>query len=700
VSAVTTRPEARVRGGTRVPPRLALTAVVAFVLPVLGLVGWAGYREVEAQRARLVARQVEAAEADLRARLSALADDAAARVDRALAAVEAAASADPGGLEASVRRGAVRAVVLDEEGRVVAPALPAAAGRADAVPAELAASIGAARDLEHRFRDPESAIRHYARLLDERRDAPAQARILCELAATHAALESWPAAATVADRALALEADAPAGDGRHAGLLGARDHVHLGLLRVEALVRVGERERARAAALPLARELALGAAARSFAGASFGLRRLREVLGADPLPAAIARLDRAVGGAAARGALGPAVRRARASTSGTAVLRVAAGSGGDAGVGAGPPLALVAIRALRTPAGGGEPARFVVLDAGLGEVVDGFAGPVARPGVRLSLCDPDGAAVLDLRADGEGGRDPAAAPAGTRTLALGGPFAGWSVEFALAPGAEAARAAARQTRLLLGVIVACGLAVAGAATLFVRGAARSIALERARSDFVAGVTHDLKTPLALVRMYAETLRLGRADGADERDRFLDVIIREADRLHDLVQNVLAFQRRGLAPRLADRDLGATLREAVSGFAPSPEVDVRVVLDPLPGDLPPVPHDRSAVERIVRNLLANALGFAPAGSAVRVRAVAADGGVRLEVADEGPGIPEDLLPRVFEPFVTAPRPGAARGGTGLGLTVVRDLAAAHRGYARLRPNRPRGVVAEVWLPGGG
>jgi signal transduction histidine kinase len=72
------------------------------------------------------------------------------------------------------------------------------------------------------------------------------------------------------------------------------------------------------------------------------------------------------------------------------------------------------------------------------------------------------------------------------------------------------------------------------------------------------------------------------------------------------------------------------------------------------------------------------------------------GVRVEVADLGPGIPEEVRLRAFEPFFTVRPAGGPRGGTGLGLTVVRDLAAAHGGHARLRANAPRGTVAEVWF----
>jgi signal transduction histidine kinase len=634
--------------------RVVLGTLGAIVVPSLALVAWAGSRQIAAERALLEARALDAAEAEARAAAGALADQVAARIGAAAEPAFEAARGGPAALARAVRSGAAAAAVtLDGEGRPLAPALPPAAGAADRVSPATRAAIEAGRDLAQRFRDPGSAVLHFARLLEVERDPAAEARLLLELAATHAAEEDWPAAAAVAERALALEEDA-----RPAALFGTRDHVHLALLRIEALARAHETERARGEARRLARELELAAAAGSFTGADFGLRRLEELLGASPLDEATRLLDRAAGRALRRGAVEAAIARARAA-GGLAVLE-----------GAPAPLGLRAVEGA-----------YILVPAGLGEAVEEFVRTLERRGVAACVRDPYGAVVTERRAAGaEGGR----------VLPLRGPFAGFTAEVGLLPGAARA-AIARETRLLLGAFGAAGAAIALALFLLVHGAFRSIELESTRSRFVAGVTHDLKTPLALIRMYAETLFLGREAGADERRRFLGVIIGEADRLHGLVENVLAFQRRGVALDLAHEDLAATVRETAAAFAPPGERDVPIELVIAP-DLPPVPHDRGAVERIVRNLFANAARFAPPGTAVRARLSPDGAGARLEVADEGPGIPDEVLPRVFDPFFT----GGA-GGTGLGLTIVRDLAEAHGGSARVRPNRPRGTVAEVWLP---
>jgi two-component system phosphate regulon sensor histidine kinase PhoR len=342
------------------------------------------------------------------------------------------------------------------------------------------------------------------------------------------------------------------------------------------------------------------------------------------------------------------------------------------------------VRALPLAAAGER--RFVLVDPGLDDLLADAARALAGRAVSVRLRDPSGALRLDAAPPASGAPAPR-----DRIVALRGALAGFSAELGvgLPPAGDAAIAS--EVRALGLAFAAAALTILAGGLLVVRGAARALELERTRGAFVAGVTHDLKTPLALVRMYAETIRLGRVEERAERDRFLDVIIRETDRLHALIDNVLSFQRRGAALEPSSTDLGATLREVVAAFTPARDDPPRLELA-IEAGLPPVRHDRGAVEQIVRNLLSNAVRYAPSASAVRVTACRDGAGVRVAVADEGPGVPPEVARRAFEPFAAA----GPQGGTGLGLALVRDLAEAHGGRARLARNEPRGTVVEVWL----
>jgi signal transduction histidine kinase len=251
------------------------------------------------------------------------------------------------------------------------------------------------------------------------------------------------------------------------------------------------------------------------------------------------------------------------------------------------------------------------------------------------------------------------------------------------------------------------LVLLGLSTLLVAVAVvqlrRDRELTRLREDFVTGVSHELRTPLAQIRLFAETLRLGRVRSDTERQRSLEIIDRESRRLGHLVDNLLAVNQAGrgalrISPR--DTDVSRVLREAVEGFAPLAALRGAIVALDAPDAVRAV-VDADAVRQIALNLLDNAVKFGPEGQTVRVR-LARDGAVlRLAVEDQGPGVPDDGASRVFEPFVRLPARGSGQPtGTGLGLSLVRDLAALHRGEARVERAPGGGARFVVELPTAG
>jgi signal transduction histidine kinase len=225
-------------------------------------------------------------------------------------------------------------------------------------------------------------------------------------------------------------------------------------------------------------------------------------------------------------------------------------------------------------------------------------------------------------------------------------------------------------------------------------------LSRLRSDFVSRVSHELRTPLTQIRMFAETLLLDRVRSEDERARYLAIIDREARRLSHLVENVLRFSRteRGevrLAPRA--RDLGPLVRELLEEFRPVAAGSGASLAAAIhEGAVASVDDD--ALRQVLLNLLDNAVKYGPAGQEVRVGVMPESAGVRVWVEDEGPGIPPGDRERIWERFVRRDvHRESAIAGTGIGLTVVRDLVALHGGRSWVEGGERTGARFVVEFP---
>lgn len=226
---------------------------------------------------------------------------------------------------------------------------------------------------------------------------------------------------------------------------------------------------------------------------------------------------------------------------------------------------------------------------------------------------------------------------------------------------------------------------------------REVRFARRQADFVSGVSHELRTPLAQIRLYGETLLLGRVRSPEEGRRAAEVIVQEARRLGSLVDSVLLFSRMQHDRVTIDReptDLGPLLEDVVESFRPFAAAKRATIALAVDTTLESPALDRNVCRQIVLNLLDNAIKYGPPGQTVRVRASAVPGGIELTVADEGRGVPADQRRRIWEPFWRAP--GSAEGGSGLGLAIVRDLARRHGGTATVAAGPDRGARFVVML----
>jgi signal transduction histidine kinase len=218
-------------------------------------------------------------------------------------------------------------------------------------------------------------------------------------------------------------------------------------------------------------------------------------------------------------------------------------------------------------------------------------------------------------------------------------------------------------------------------------------LARLRTEFVSGVSHELRTPLAQIRWFSELLHMGKLRSEEERIRSAGIIDQEARRLTYLVENVLNFARserrqNRIAP--APTDVEKELRGALESFGPlarSRQMKLRAEIEI--GVVALV--DRNALRQILLNLLDNAAKYGPEGQTITLGSARSRDWVRIWIDDEGPGVSEADRARIWEPYVRLGREvERGTGGSGIGLSVVRELVAMHGGHCSMEKSPGGGV----------
>jgi signal transduction histidine kinase len=244
--------------------------------------------------------------------------------------------------------------------------------------------------------------------------------------------------------------------------------------------------------------------------------------------------------------------------------------------------------------------------------------------------------------------------------------------------------------------------VMAAGVFFVAGAAaREVRLAELKSNFVASVSHDLKTPLALIQLFAETLELGRVRTPERAAEYYRIINGEAKKLTRLIENILDFSRMeaGLRPyRTSPADLGEVTRDVVTRLQSQFEQGRFTVTTRIDPGLPAVDIDTGAVQQAIENVLANAMKYSREERDIDVHVSRRGAQVAIAITDRGIGIPRHLQRRIFRKFYRVDSGlGGGPQGTGLGLAIVDHTMRGHGGSIDVVSEPGRGSTFTLAFP---
>ncbi len=309
--------------------------------------------------------------------------------------------------------------------------------------------------------------------------------------------------------------------------------------------------------------------------------------------------------------------------------------------------------------------------------------------------------LLDHRGQPLDGREGLRQAERVAAVPLGEAFPGWSLAVYQPPGTSPRDMVRRQVAIFTGAFALLIVVIVAGVLVTHRLVRRETEIARLKSDFVANVSHDLKTPLSVIRMFGETLEMGRVSDDARRQEYYRVITRESERLSRLIDNVLDFSRIEGGRQtydLAPTALEPVIRETLEAFGyPLAQHGFKVDVEVAP-DLPEVVIDAEAVGQALANLVDNAIKYSGDEKAIRVEARRAGHEVAITVADAGIGIPDADQARIFEKFYRVGRSDTqGRRGSGVGLALVRHVADAHRGRVTVESEPGRGSRFTLWLP---
>ena len=343
----------------------------------------------------------------------------------------------------------------------------------------------------------------------------------------------------------------------------------------------------------------------------------------------------------------------------------------------------------------GTPDRLVALIAGPECVRRRWLGDVEslveRQGARLALSDADGRRVI--------GQSTAAAQQGVRTAAETG--LPWTVRLVSADPAGKINELATRQRLLLVALAITGFIILAGSYFSARAVTRELEVARLQSEFVSAVSHEFRTPLASMLQLSELLADGRVPSEARRQDYYLRLQRESERLHRVVETLLDFgsmEAGARTYRFESVDPATAVRAVAEEFAQKVEDRGYHVEIHLSESLPCVRVDREALSLGLWNLLDNAVKYSPTCKTIWVEVDQEDSHVAIRIRDKGLGIAPSDQKQIFKKFVRgASAQAAGVKGSGLGLALVRHIAAAHSGDIRVESQPGAGSIFTMRLP---
>jgi signal transduction histidine kinase len=286
-------------------------------------------------------------------------------------------------------------------------------------------------------------------------------------------------------------------------------------------------------------------------------------------------------------------------------------------------------------------------------------------------------------------------------VGLGEALPDWRVAVYAPPGTAPQDVVRRQVMMFTGAFAVLLAILAVGIVLCWRLMRRETEMARLKSDFVANVSHDLKTPLSVIRMFGETLELGRVPDEGRRREYYRVITRESERLSRLIDNVLDFSRIEGGRRRYERAPTAVeplVRDTLDAFAyPLEQQGFKIELNLAP-DLPDVPMDADAIGQALANLVDNAVKYSGVERTIVLDARREGDRLALSVTDRGIGIAAAEHARIFEKFYRVGQSDTqSRRGSGVGLALVRHIVEAHGGEVTVQSAPGQGSRFTLWLP---
>jgi signal transduction histidine kinase/tetratricopeptide (TPR) repeat protein len=237
--------------------------------------------------------------------------------------------------------------------------------------------------------------------------------------------------------------------------------------------------------------------------------------------------------------------------------------------------------------------------------------------------------------------------------------------------------------------------------LSLRGISRELELAKLKSDFVSNVSHELKTPLTSIRMFAEMLMTGRVRDSAKQQEYFALMTAETERLSRLINNLLDFAKVEEGRKkytFALLDANELTQEAARIIAPR-IIQKGFDIEVTPSEKPlPVSGDRDSLEQVLLNILNNAVKYSGDAKEINIRAYAKGEEAVIDIVDKGIGIPEEELPKIFTKFYRVDsRPGYESAGTGLGLTLAQQIVSSHGGRIEVKSKVNEGSTFSVVLP---